>query len=118
MEVVYVVAKRGTRNRTQKKLNRKVVVEGKTEEGMTVVSNVFRMLETQGVPLDLIVDTFHNANITIDWISFYNEAKRSGWGDKTILDRIKYSLFDVFGQEHSDIVVKRLKEYIVLMSDP
>jgi hypothetical protein len=76
------------------------------------------MVESRGVPLDLMIEKFDEAGYTIDWIGFYEDAKKTGWNDKTILNRIKYALIDVYDKDYAEIVLEKLKKYIVLIGDP
>lgn len=59
-----------------------------------------------------MIDYFHKAGYVIDWIEFYLDAKKKGWNDKTIIDRIKYALIDVFDKVYANAVVERLMLYV------
>ena len=72
---------------------------------------MFRLVETHGVQLDIILQKFDQEGLVVDWIDFFENSIKGGWNRKTIFKKVKYSLEDVFGKEHSDKVVKYLMYY-------
>lgn len=87
-------------------------ISGKTKDGKIVVKNVFKLYETRGVPLDVIVKFLDSKNMLIDWIDFYEKSLKCNWKIKSTISKIEVTLLDVMGKEHSDEVITRLKYYI------
>jgi len=85
---------------------------GTTPEGINVVANTFKLFDTRGLPLDIMLDLMRENNMIPDWIDFYQEASASGWKDKTIRLRIHTAVVDIYGEEYGDEVLNRLNSYI------
>ena len=95
------------------KRNLKIV--GHTEDNKYVISGkgVFKLTESRGIPLDVILEKVDEYDYVIDWISFYHEGRyRALWKIETIMKKISDALYDIHGDEYRDEVVKRLKNYI------
>lgn len=83
---------------------------GKTKDnGLKVVSGVFKLFDTSGLPLTDLFEYLKQNNFIPSWNHFYEEAKKSGWKDKTIFSRLSEALEDVYGLEFKNIVLERLK---------
>ena len=74
---------------------------------------MFRLLETRGVPLEIIVDELEKSNYIVDWIDFYESSLKCGWNISTTLNKIECCLTDIKGKQYCDDVLLRLKYYIV-----
>jgi alanyl-tRNA synthetase len=94
-----------------KDMKNHVKVVGKTEDGELVVSGIFKIFDTLGLPLDVIFDLCKTSNMLPSWIHFYDEATSYGWKDKTIVNRLETNIRDVYGKEYADTVMCRLKQY-------
>ena len=89
-----------------------LTITGKTEDDRDVIGNVFKLIDTQGVPMEIVIDFFEKNNMIVDWIVFYEQASKSGWKLKTIKDRIKYPLLDCYGTEYTNTIMERLEEHM------
>ena len=76
------------------------------------MSGVFKLVDTSGVQLDIILHSFNKLGYIVDWVDFYHQAIQAGWTLKTIRDKIKYNLIEVHGQEYTNRVMERLELYI------
>lgn len=72
---------------------------------------MFYKYETNGVPLDIMIETLYNSGYIIDWYSFIKDALNIGWKKETIIKKIKYAFDDVEIQ-NSDDILKRVIQYI------
>ncbi|MCK5020927.1 MAG: hypothetical protein KAS32_28185 [Candidatus Peribacteraceae bacterium] len=92
-----------------------IKVVGKTESEQTVISgsNIFNIISSQGIPLDVCLSYFKNLNMVIDWTGFIDEAVRSKWNYETILKKVKYGLLDVYDEQYTEQVMIRIKYYII-----
>ena len=86
----------------------KFEVLGKTPEGTSVVSGVFALFDTYGLPLDTILDMLREKGMMPCWTTFYNEAVSNGWKHKSVMTRLVPLIGDVYGRDFSDEVGRRL----------
>ena len=87
-------------------------IVGKTEDGKTVVNGFFKMYDTNGMPMDILLTIMDEKNMVPSWTQFVIDALNAGWKEKTIIHRVSEATTDVFGPEYSDIVIKRIKEIL------
>lgn len=85
---------------------------GITDDGKKVVSGVFSVFDTCGLPLDIVFDLCERHSLMPSWIHFYDDAINQGWTDKTIFNRLETNVSDVYGKEFWIEVEKRLQLYI------
>ena len=78
-----------------------------------MVGNVFHLVETHGIPLEIILQKFEEHKLIIDWIDFYESSQKCGWLIKTVLNKIEVALVDFKGREYADAVMLRLKQHII-----
>lgn len=57
---------------------------GETIDGVMALSNVFKLYDTNGVPLELIVEKFKNEGVLVAWDIFYEDALKAGWKKSNI----------------------------------
>ena len=99
-EVVYVVAKR------KKKYRLKIV--GKTTDGKWVVQNVFQLVDSQGIPLDVVLELLGSRNYVVDWLHFMECSRMSGWKESTTKSKVESALMDIYGVDCARDIVSRL----------
>ena len=73
---------------------------------------LFKLVDTHGIPLDLVIEQFGKSNMVIDWIDFLESANKCGWKSSTTLNKIEAALCDIKGEEYSKCVITRLQYYI------
>jgi len=88
-------------------------LQGNTVDGKRVVGNVFRYVESRGIPLDIVFHKLYQHDLIIDWIDFYEDSQKAGWLIKTTLNKIEEGLIDAMGKEYTHEVLKRLRYYIM-----
>lgn len=93
---------RKIRRMSKKKPSLEVV--GKTDCDREVFSGVFKLIDTHGLPLTIILDILEQQNKAISIAHFYEEAIKAGWKESTIDAKVFESVLDVHGPE-------RLKEF-------
>ena len=74
---------------------------------------MFKVHETYGIPLELMIEQLDKHSYIIDWINFYEDSLKDGWNPRTTLSKIEVALFDSCGKVYSSEVITRLKYYIV-----
>ena len=83
-------------------------IVGVTPEGVNVMSGVFSLFDTYGLPLDSILDMMKDKNMIPCWTTFYNDATTNGWKHKSVMTRLVPLIGDVYGPEFSTEVGRRL----------
>lgn len=82
---------------------------GKTESGTLVLSGVFKVYETLGIPLDAIFDCLKERNAIPDWLCFYVEAVGAGMKHDRILSKLEPAISDSYGIEMAKKVLEVLE---------
>jgi hypothetical protein len=85
-----------------------LVIVGETTSKTKVVSGVFKLFDTNGLPLVVLFQNLKDNNMIASPIHFVDEARAAGWSDKTISLRLSEALNDVYGKPHADVVMSRL----------
>jgi len=85
-------------------------IVGKTEDGHLVVSGLFKLFDTSGIPLADLFGKCFKEGLQPSWVHFIQEADNAGWKRKTSLLRIAEALTDCKGKEYSDAVIERLQK--------
>jgi hypothetical protein len=71
--------------------------------------DAFKMSDSLGIPLDLIVNSIYNNDMVIDWYEFYLTGISVGWTYERILIRIESSFDD--NQICCKEILTRIKKY-------
>lgn len=85
-------------------------VVGKTPDGKVVVSGLFMMHDTMGLPLADIFSLSAEKNLQPSFPHFYDEAIEAGWRHKTIILRLREALADSHGSDYANVVCDRLEK--------
>lgn len=81
---------------------------GVTVDGNPVVSNVFKLSGTLGIPLDLVLSKFKEGSIIIDWVDYIKCALKDGTNLQNIKARILAAIGDVYGPIYKNEIENRL----------
>lgn len=60
---------------------------GITIDGKPVLSGVFDLVGTVGLPLDIVICELIDRGAVIDMMDFIRDARRDGWKNRTIISR-------------------------------
>lgn len=85
---------------------------GETEDGKDVVSGVFQLYATHGVPLDVIFEFLQERKMIPSWIHFCLEAAYEGMSNQAIYARIEESTNGVYEPAFRDVILTRLKNLL------
>lgn len=85
-----------------------IEISGASSDGRPVVRGVYRMHETTGTPLDVILEGIRDRGMLPDWQSFVVEAVEAGMSLKRAIAKLEPAVADVFGPAMRDVVVLRL----------
>ena len=84
-------------------------VIGKSTDGQLIVSGVFKLFDTCGLPLEDVFQQCAKKNYLPSWTHFYEEAIKAGWKHKTIITKLKSSMIEAYEDEWVKVVLKRLE---------
>lgn len=87
-----------------------LVHEGCTTADTLVVSGIYRLYETHGMPLDILLGLLRTQGIIPCWISFVREAVCAGMKRDRILAKLDEALSDVYSSAFRDAVMQRLRQ--------
>jgi len=73
-----------------------------------VMADVFPLVGTHGVPLEIILDFFKEREMVMDWPDYIRGALKDGHNPRTIKARITSAVGDVYGASYRDAVEERL----------
>ncbi len=71
---------------------------GETIQKAPVIGGLFKVYDSQGLPLEIILDALKVKGLVMDWHDFLTDAKGAGWTDKTIETRVEAALLDCHGK--------------------
>jgi len=77
-----------------------------------VVGGVFKLLDGQGIPLQVILQYFKDKNLVVDWEDLFKEVVSHGWNLGGFLTRVEESLGEIYGPRGKDPYMEK----IVLLS--
>ena len=89
----------------------KLEVVGRTIDGRPVV-DFFRLVDTHGIPLDIVVSTLLDSEIQPDWIGFYETAIERGWKQKGVLLKLEGVVGDVLGPKELELWKLYMEKYL------
>lgn len=75
---------------------------GVTPEGLRVVRSVFPLVDTHGIPLDLVLDQLRERQMMPDWFDYFDAAVAAGAKPERVLVRLAAAIGDVFGPAFRD----------------
>ena len=84
-------------------------MSGITDDGRQVVSGVFELISTHGIPLDVVLEILDRHGMIVDWLEFYRRSLDEGWNPTTTFNKIEASVLDIYGKDTGMIILDRLK---------
>ena len=82
-----------------------------TNSSTKALSGVFRMTDTVGLPLEIILLECRDRGVAVAWDEFISDAKAHGWTDKTIRKKIMGAVSEAFGFAYLKEFTKRFESY-------
>jgi hypothetical protein len=83
-------------------------VIGKTTDNRPVVAGLAKMYFQEGLPLSLIFDGCQKPGVQPAFPILYKELESNGMKHDRIIHLLSEALFDSYGKEYRDEVIKRL----------
>jgi hypothetical protein len=75
-------------------------IEGKTKDGVQAMGGVFKMMDTHGMPLMMVVDFLQSKGCIVAWDIFYEDAEKAGWKTETIELRMLEAIGDCYDHDY------------------
>lgn len=85
---------------------------GITVDNQMVCKDVFNLVGTHGVPLELILENFKANGRVVDWADYIKAGLKDGANPNTVRSRIESAVGDVYGAQYLDRFKKVLSLYI------
>ena len=76
------------------------------------MSGWFPLVNSEGIPLEVLLGEFRRQGFVPDWIDFIEECLKHDWNTGSLRTKIETSVGDVHGPEHREETLKRFDEYI------
>lgn len=87
---------------------------GRTTDGKQVVSGLGRLYFESGLPLSIIFDLCQRCNRQPSWMHLYQELKGNGMKHNRIIHLLNEHVFESYGKEYRDHVMKLLPQIILI----
>lgn len=77
-----------------------------TDDGRQLIDGelIFKLIDSHGLPLDMIIDTCDDNNSSIKWVEFIQAAWEHGWLSYQVYEKIKHSLDESINFSHNEEV--------------
>jgi len=77
-----------------------------------VIGGWFPLINSVGLPLEIVLHHFQTQGLVPDWPDFIEEALKCDWNPHSLRTRIENSVGDVYGPDHKQEVLKRYDIYL------
>lgn len=95
----------------------KFKIVGKTSQGITILNggDVFRFVETYGLPLAMVCEKLKERNFMPSWFQYKKRGLKVGWNLETIKRTIEEAIVENYGEGSWNVIKKKLfKEEVCL----
>lgn len=75
-------------------------------------TDAFELMTEHGVPLDIILTSFKEKGVIVDWGHFIDQALEAKWNPGTLQTKVQTAIGDVYGSDYRDGFMKRFNLYI------
>ncbi len=79
---------------------------------MKSMPGVFRLADTHGIPLEILVQIIDDRGMVVAWDLFVDDARSHGWQDKTIRRKAIAAIAENFPRDYLVDFTKRLDIYL------
>jgi hypothetical protein len=70
------------------------------------------MVDTHGIPLDIVLDKLRDAGMMPDWVEFYEVAVSRGWKPSGVITKLSEAVGDVYGPVFRETWERQFKSII------
>jgi len=90
---------------------RKLRIVGKTSDDKSVLAGIFPIVNSEGIALDIMIETCKDEGYVIDWLDFIYDSIRTGWKLDNTISKIKAALDLIYGEQYSDEWLSGIEEW-------
>ena len=87
-------------------------ISGKTEDKKLVISGLFTYYETNGIPLDIILEYLRSKELVPDWNDLLLSAIKAGVNENSFIMQIENAISDSYGSNLAEIVSNKYRKYL------
>lgn len=78
-----------------------------------VIGNIFQLVDSQGLPLEIILHYFKEHDLVPAWDDFIDRTLDAGWNLRSTISKILTAVSDIYGREVMWETEFRIRLYIV-----
>jgi len=82
-----------------------------------VIKGIGKFVDSQGLPLQFVLDELNKNNCLIDWVDFIEYTIVKNWNITNTLTKIEEACTEVFGKDYSEQIQIRLRYYLIKRYD-
>lgn len=84
---------------------------GITEDGRPVL-RFFDLVDTHGIPLDVVIEHMHDSGMMPDWCDFLDSARRSRWNMSRTVLKLSIPVRAIYGDDWHDQWLVLVQAYV------
>lgn len=88
---------------------------GKTPDGVVAIKGVFPLVDTHGIPLDLVLDSLKDKGMMPDWHDYVAKARKAGWRLDRTVRQLSVAVGDVYGPDFRTSWEARMTECLEVL---
>lgn len=93
-----------------------VNIISKTADGKALVSGIYKLYETEGIPLDIIFTYCQASGYMVSWLHFMEEALQAGMKASRVISKLEEALSDAW-PEYKSIIIRTLETIYIDLPD-
>lgn len=66
-----------------------------------MIAGCFKLIDSQGIPLSMLLQEFKNKNLVVDWDHFLSESIAYNWKFSSTLSKIQEAVAEVHGPKYA-----------------
>ena len=86
------------------------MIVGLTQDKKIVLAGLAKLYFQEGIPLSIVFDNCQRWNIQPSFPHLYNELKENGMSHDRIIHLLNEHVFESYGKEYRDEVIKNLEK--------
>lgn len=85
---------------------------GESTDGIVIVKGVYPLVDTHGIPLEVVLDYLKSHGMMPDWLDYYEASVEAGTKPERAIVRLSTAVGDVYGPTFRVEWESRLREVI------
>ncbi len=88
-----------------------MLITGKTIDGRFTVNNVFSLIGTHGIPLEVVLGYIKDKGYVVDWEVYVSDAMKDGAKLRSIRGKIIAAVGEIYGPVYVKGFTQRFDEF-------